>query len=245
MNPLHQVEKLAKLAAYMLGRHPDEFGLVLDTDGYIAIKEFLKAINELDGWKHIRQHHIHEIILSALAPSIEIIDRRIRAKTRNLVPMPVYCPSPPKLLYTCIRPKAYFTVAEHGIHPTAYSSIICTGDTELAEKIGKRRDPQPVLLIIHTIKAIDKAIKFQQYGETIFLTDFISADCLTGPPLPKERPQEKPPDSVETYRRQTQAGSFEWAPTPTHLNSKDKKKEMNWKKDKKRLRREKKNFWPD
>lgn len=244
MNPLHQVEKLAKLAAYILGRRPDEFGLILDSDGYLAMKEFLKAVNELDGWSHIRLHHIHEIILSLRNPTIEIDDRRVRAKSREKVPIPAFCPSPPKLLYTCIRPKAYFVVAEEGIRPTTYSSVICAADKQLAEKIGKRRDPQPILLTIHTVSAIDKNVKFHQYGEAIFLSDVIPPDCFTGPPLPKEKPLEKPIDPTDTYRRQTQAGSFQWSPDHANLKIHEKNKGMNWKKDKKRLRREKKNFWP-
>jgi len=245
MNPLHQIEKLAKFAAYILGRHPDEFGLVLDNDGYIATKEFLKAINELDGWKHIRLNHIREIILSSRTQTIEIDDRRIRAIDRRLIPKHAFCPSPPKLLYTCIRSKAYFAVAEHGIRPTVYSSVICTESRDLAEKIGKRRDFEPIMLTVHAVTATGKGVKFHQYGETIFLTDFIPPDCFTGPPLPKEKSHEKHTDSDEVYRQQTQAGSFEWSPGDAHFKTKDKQKGMSWKKDKKRLRREKKNFWPD
>jgi putative RNA 2'-phosphotransferase len=245
MNPLHQIEKLAKLAAYILGRRPDEFGLVLDNDGYIAIKEFLKTINELDGWKHIRQHHINEIILSSRTQTIEIDDRRIRAKVRDRLPLPVYCPSPPKLLHICVRPKAYVAVAEDGIRPTWHPSVICTGDKDLAEKIGKRRDPQPILLTIHAFKALEKGVRFHQYGEAIFLADSIPADCFTGPPLPKEKPQEKQSNPTEAYRKQTQAGSFEWSPEQTGLKIHEKNKRMNWKKDKKQLRREKRNFWPE
>jgi putative RNA 2'-phosphotransferase len=245
MNPLHQIEKTAKLAAYILGRRPDEFGLVLDSDGYIAIREFLKAVNELDGWKHIRQHHINEIILSARTPAIETDLQHIRAKDRLLLPKPVYCASPPKLVYIFIRLKAYVSVAEHGIRPTYHSSVICAGNQELAETIGMRRGHPNVLLTIHTPKAMEKGIKFHQYGEVLYLADFIPPDCFTGPPLPKEKLQEKPVDPMEAYRRQSQAGSFEWSPGETHSKTKGKRKEISWKNDKKRLRREKKNFWTD
>ncbi|MCU0598858.1 MAG: RNA 2'-phosphotransferase [Desulfobacterales bacterium] len=244
MNPLHQVEKLAKLAAYMLGRHPDEFGLVLDFDGYIAIKELLKAVNELEGWKHIRQFHLHEVILSARNPAMEVNGSRVRANTRDLIPIPVFCSSPPKLLYTCIRPKAHFAAAEHGLRPMSHPFVICAREQDLAEKIGKRRDQRPVLLTIHAIKATGSGVKFHQYGDVIFLADFIPPDCFTGPPLPKEKPQEKPSDSIDLYRKQAHAGSFEWSPEQADLKIHGKKKGMNWKKDKKRLRREKENLWP-
>jgi putative RNA 2'-phosphotransferase len=245
MNPLHQIEKLAKFAAYILGRHPDEFGLVLDNDGFVAIREFLKAVNELEGWKHIRQHHINEIILSSRTQTIEIHDRRIRARQRQALPLPVYCPSPPKLLYLCVRHKSYSALMEHGIRPTWHASVICSSNKESAEKIGKRRDPQPVLLTIHTLKSIEKGVAFHQYGDALFLADFIPPDCFTGPPLPKEKPRDSRPDPVETLLKQSRAGSFEWKPEPAGFKKPDNKKGANWKKDKKRLRREKKNFWPE
>ena len=42
-------KQIAGFLSYVLGRRPDEFGLVLDEDGFITIKEFLKAVNEEDG----------------------------------------------------------------------------------------------------------------------------------------------------------------------------------------------------
>jgi putative RNA 2'-phosphotransferase len=243
MNPMFQIEKLAKLAAYMLGRRPDEFGLVLDHDGCIAIKEFLKAVNELEGWRHIRQNHLNEILLSSRNPTIEIDQQKIRARDRRLLPQPLYCPSPPKLLHISISQKSYPAVSEHGIKPTFHSSVVCAGNKELAETMGKRRGNPLVMLTIHTARAMEKHVRFHQYGEAVFLADVIPPECFTGPPLPKEKPQDKPTDSMEAYRRQTQAGSFEWPSRGMGSKTKDKKNETNWKRDKKRLRREKKNFW--
>ena len=51
--------KFSKFLVYILGRKPDEFGLVPDKDGFVKIKELLKAINEEDGWRHIREQPSH------------------------------------------------------------------------------------------------------------------------------------------------------------------------------------------
>ena len=39
-------KQLAKFFDYVLSRRPDEFGLVLDADGFVRIKEFLKAVGK-------------------------------------------------------------------------------------------------------------------------------------------------------------------------------------------------------
>ena len=41
-----KVTNLSRLMSYVLGNRPDEFGLVPDKEGYITVKELLKAINE-------------------------------------------------------------------------------------------------------------------------------------------------------------------------------------------------------
>lgn len=245
MNRQQKIDQFAKLATYILGRHPDEHGLVLDANGYVKIKDFLKAVNEIDSWRHIREHHINEMMLIVNNPPVEIVQPLIRAKNREFLPQPVYCEVPPKFLYTCIRHKSYPAVVQEGIAPTFHPQVICAISQEFSENIGKRRDNQPIMLTIHVQKATDRGIRFHQYGELIYLTDFIPPDCFTGPPLSKETIKQKTADPVEAYKRQTQAGSFTWSPQQLEPKIKGKKKEINWKKDKKRLRKEKNQAWPD
>ncbi len=248
MNRRKQVEQFAKTAAYILGRRPDEFGLILDDNGYVAIKEFIKAVSELDGWRHIRLNHVTEIPLMMDHSPVEIDDGRIRAADRSLLPRPAPCPDPPKLLYICVSRKSYPTVVIDGIRPTFYPRVISTPDSDLARQWGKRRDNNPVNLAIQTADAVQKGLRFDRLGENIFLSDAVPVGCFTGPPLPKETVKEKkgkPADPIDQYARQSQAGSFFLTPPPRAPQSKSADKDMSWKQHKKRLRRDKKQFWPD
>jgi putative RNA 2'-phosphotransferase len=250
MNRRKQVEQFAKMAAYMLGRRPDEFGLVPDDNGYVATKEFIKAVSELEGWRHIRVSHVTEIPLMLDRPPVETDNERIRAADRSLLPRPLPCPDPPRLLYVCVSLKSYPIVATDGIRPTFYPRVISTPDADLARQWGKRRDNNPVNLVIQTALAIEKGLRFDRLGENIFLSDAIPAGCFTGPPLPKEtitEKKEKKVDAIDQYIRQSQAGSFFLTPPahapPSKFSRKDK--DASWKQNKKRLRRDKKQFWPD
>ncbi len=252
MNRKKQIEQFAKFSEYVLGRHPDEFGLVLDDNGYIKIKEFIQAITETDGWRHVRSSHINDMLLMLNEPPIEFDENRIRAKDRSRLSSAAVCENPPKLLYVCIKHKSYLSVLDKGIFPTAHARIICSKDTEMAERIGKRRDNQPTLLTIHVSKMKDQGLQFLHAGDLLYQTDFVPSDCFTGPPLPKEMPAMKKPakkqEAIETYKKQSQAGTFSLSmdePSEKKFKGKKKNKDTSWKNNKKRMRREKKKSWPD
>ena len=180
---------LAKYLAYILGRRPDEFGLVLDKQGYVKIKQLLKALSEEKGWKHVRRFHLNEILYSVPDPPFEISDNRIRAKRREHLPRPNASPQLPKLLYTCVRKRAYPFVAQKGIFPSGYQQVVLCARPDLAERMGKRSDAQPVMLSVHVQASVEQGVLFQQIGELLFLAPSIPTGCFSGPPLPKEKPR--------------------------------------------------------
>ena len=83
MKKTKSTQILAKFIAYILERRPDEFGLVIDSEGYIKIKELLKALNEEKEFRHVRRSDLNEILYSIANPPFEIADNRIRAKNRD------------------------------------------------------------------------------------------------------------------------------------------------------------------
>ncbi|MBS3758140.1 MAG: RNA 2'-phosphotransferase [Desulfobacterales bacterium] len=240
MGKQRPAEQFAKLCEYILGRRPDEFGLVPDESGFVKLKEFLKAVCESDGWGHVKQSHIDELLLVRQNPPIEIADNLIRARDRSHLPRREDCPKPPKLLYICIKKKSYPTVRERGIQPTYQPEVVCADSVEMAERIGKRRDNHPIRLIIHATHAAERGVRFSQAGEGLYTTDYIPPESFTGPPLPKE--PEKPAKTEEP-KKPPQPGTF--LLTPEKPNPKPKKSKPKWKKDKKRTRKDRKQLWPD
>ena len=57
-----QLEALARMLAYMLGHHPDEFGLVLAEDGSIPLKQVQQALIHEPGWGFVRRHHLDQVV---------------------------------------------------------------------------------------------------------------------------------------------------------------------------------------
>lgn len=238
MRGKQSTKKLSKFLDYVLGRRPDAFGLVPDSDGYVRIKDLLKALSEEDGWRHVRRPHLNEILLTVPNPPIEISKDRIRSKDINHIPHPIPAKALPKLLYTCVRTRAYLHVAEKGITPSGHSSVVLCACPKMAERIGRRSDPSPVLLTVHVGKSVAQQVRFYQTGETIYLAEQIPAECFTGPPLPKEPQKPAPRKDPEPPKP---AGSFQVdldTLRQRHL-PRGRKKEIDWKKDRKRMKKDK------
>jgi putative RNA 2'-phosphotransferase len=93
--------------------------------------------------------------------------------------------SPPKVLYHCLRRRAHAAVAEKGIRTSGQEGLLLATTETLAQRMGKRRDPEPVLLTIQAQKACEAGVKFSKYGEFIYITDHIPVGCFSGPPPPQ------------------------------------------------------------
>jgi putative RNA 2'-phosphotransferase len=229
---------LAKMLAYILGRKPYEFGLVPDGAGYVRVKSLLQALSEEQGWKHVRESHLREVLISIPEPPVEMGEGRIRARQREHLPQPEYEPEPPGLLFHCVRRRAWPHVRDRGLVPTEKDRVCLAADPQAALRRGRRIDPDPVLVTVHTAKA--PGVVFFRFGPELFLADQLPADALTGPPLPKAKEEPaapKKPSLPET------PGSFFFDPTRERRPSssekagKPRKKDPDWKRERRKSRK--------
>ena len=238
-------KQLSQFLAYMLGRKPHEFGLVPDADGFVKLKEFILAIGEEEGWRHVRQPILNELMLTMPDPPVEIAENRIRATNRDHLPKIRHAADLPKLLYTAVTQKSHSAVLEKGILPTHHDYVILAAEKSMAARIGKRRDRSPVLLTVNVLHTEQKGIFFKQAGEKLYLADMIPVNCFTAPPLPKEKPEIKKHKKPQVPERSKMPGSYL---IDLQKNSEKRKnaadKAGSWKRDKKRIRRQKPKKWP-
>jgi putative RNA 2'-phosphotransferase len=185
---IRKVGNLSRLMSYMLETRPDEFGLVPDKEGYITIKELLKAINEEPGTKYVRESHIREVLLHDRDGVFEIDEKKIRSsqwkvcvvsKGKNPVP-------PPKILFKGVRRKAYPFVLKAGLLPGSKDHVLLATNRDLATRIAHRLDQNSVLLEIRAGAAHENGIRFCPFGDSLYLADEIPVQFVSGPPLPKD-----------------------------------------------------------
>ena len=111
MGKLKASNQLRKFMTYVLGRRPDEFGLVPDQEGFVHIKDLIKAISEEPGWGYVRRSHIHEVLITGSDNPFVVEEDRIKTAGSDDMVRPVLGVFPPKLLYHCVRRKAYPVVS--------------------------------------------------------------------------------------------------------------------------------------
>jgi hypothetical protein len=115
----------------------------------------------------------------------------------------------------------------------------------MAKRLGRRIDPDPLLLIVNVQQAVAQGVLWMRSGETLYLSRFIPPDCFTAPPLPeKPEPKPKKKEPAEQKPRDQYPGSFfpDFAESPLdkkksrHAYNKKEKEREKWRK---RSRREK------
>jgi putative RNA 2'-phosphotransferase len=197
MSHRHQVIALGKLMTYILQHRPDEFGLVLDKGRFVSLKELRQAIAEEAGWSYVRLSHITEAAYISGRERFEIEGERIRAVYGHslLYEMRYEPASPPRTLYHGTRRRAYSHILQKGLDPMGRKYVHLTTSPELAMRIGRRHDPQPLLLEIQAQRASENKVVFYQANPLIYLTNHIPPEYLTGPPISKVLLEKKPPES--------------------------------------------------
>ncbi len=183
-----QQESLARVLAYILGRRPDEYGLIPDADGWLPVKELLRVLSQDGQFAFVRLSHLEELAHLTPAPRIELDQGRIRAAVRDL-PRPQPVDQPPPLLYRAVTAKSHPVAAAHGLKPDASGHLLLAATPEMALKIGRRRDPKAVLATVQAKAAARDGIAFRRYGEDLYLADGpLSPEYVGLPPLPPEPP---------------------------------------------------------
>lgn len=242
-----QNKRLSKIIDYMLAKAPGEFGLIPDEDGFVKIKDLLLALHDEEGWRHVRQATLDELTMTVPDVPFEISDNRIRSRQAAALPPPAIARTVPRLLFTCIRQRAYPHVLRKGIAPTTHTRVVLSSDKALAEKIGSRRSPDPVTLTIHTDKAEQQGVIFYQAGESLYLADYVPEGCFSGPALPREREKKtarsrvNADDGLPLEGTRNRAGAFLINPapdigSPTRQRTTNKK-DPDWKRERKRMNR--------
>lgn len=180
--------QLAKFLHYVLGRRPDEFGLVPDADGYVPVKDLLKVCAEEPGWRHVRRGQLETLGLLVPDCPVDMAENRIRAVDRSHLPLPRPVARLPALLHLAVRRRAHAVVVEKGLHPANDRPLILSDDLPLAQRMGRRQDRQPVVLTVHLRNCPWLAPTLTRFGEHLYLCPSLSPECMTGPPLPKAEP---------------------------------------------------------
>jgi putative RNA 2'-phosphotransferase len=181
------------MLTYLLGHRPDEFGLVLDADGFVSMKQVLQVLAGEPGWGFVRRHHLEEVAALLEPPRFEVKGEMLRGlppAQGNLRRPPGE--TPPALLYAAIPPRAHAGVWQEGLKPPGERELVLATTAALALKLGRRRSPEPVLVTVQAQAAARAGIDFQGYGEDLFLAPVLPREFLQLPSPPEKQEKAQP-----------------------------------------------------
>ncbi len=238
-----QAEGAAKVIYYILAVRPDEFALVPDEEGFVSIKELLRALHEEKEFSYLREGHLKELLYGKQKMLFEIRESHIRARERRwsfpLSPME----DVPRILYAAVRRRAHQAALEKGLIPPAGKHLLLSSSRDVALRLGRRKDKDPVILEILAESASRQGHRFYPFGDLI-LAGEIPPTYISGPPPPKdtaEKAKAKKTQGVAEAGAKTaeQAGSFFLDPSRDLDWRPRGKKQRGWKEEARRFRREK------
>lgn len=187
----HKETALVRTLVYALGVAPGELGLVPDDEGWVPVKELIKALHEQEGWRGVRESMVQDAAVRLAQDELELDQKRIRSKERK-PPRPEYGAAPPAHLYIGLRPKAWPAISKRGLEANQAGPVLLAEEREWALRLGRRRGPDPVLVTVQAHHAADQGVVFALCGPSLYFCDWLPASCLMGPKV-EEKPAAKKP----------------------------------------------------
>lgn len=166
----------SKAISYVLRHNPGQFGIELDSEGWVDIDVLCKAIETHNPYVHMTRKGIEDIIAASEKKRFEISGDRIRATYGHSIEQKIeYTPQvPPTVLYHGTSHNAMVRIIWEGLKPMSRQYVHLSRDIATAQKVGKRHDDCPVILKIDAIRMYNDGFKFYHTGnDTTWLCESI------------------------------------------------------------------------
>lgn len=168
--------KLSKEISYALRHAPWEYELELDREGFVPVEQLLNAVNETGKYDRIiTANDLLYIIETSDKKRHELSDGRIRALYGHSVPMHISKKplTTPDILFHGTTHRAFEVIMKEGLKPMNRQYVHLSIDTDTAVQVGKRRDSNPVILIIDAKNANSDGVTFYKGNDKVILADYI------------------------------------------------------------------------
>lgn len=169
---------LSKTISYALRHNPAEFGFTLDGEGWVALTELVRAIQQSSKqFEALQESDIRSMMAAAKKQRFEIADGRIRAIYGHSVNEQIeYAASvPPEILYHGTTPQASEAIRQTGLQKMSRQYVHLSADMDGARIVAVRRTGAPVILKVRALEAYRGGLRFYHANESVWLADDIPA----------------------------------------------------------------------
>ena len=166
--------QLSKTMSYILRHHPQDFGLELEIDGTVAVPDLVQALQQK--FDNINKKDIEKVVQEDEKGRFSFLEKgkKIRANYGhsvegiNLDYEPII---PPSILYHGTASRFKNSILKEGLKSMNRRYTHLSETYEEAEKVGKRRDPEPVIFKVEARRTYTEGHDYFKTGKGIYLTD--------------------------------------------------------------------------
>ena len=189
-----ELEQIGRTMAGALRHFPEKFGLTMDEQGFVNLRDFIAALKrQRERYHWIRPHHIIAIVETDPKGRYQVSNDLIRATYGHSLPLNLNLPTDniPETLYYPTTPEEADILLETGLKPSDRKLVHLSKTYNDARNAGLVRTENPVILEIDTKKMIkDAGPVIQRAGRTVFLTQEVAASYLRRAEQPEEQTEE-------------------------------------------------------
>ena len=146
---------LSKEISYALRHAPQEYGLILDAQGWVPAEDLINALKKREKYSNLTVQDIVDMIQASEKKRHELVGDRIRAlyghSTEEKIKKDAV--QPPDVLYHGTAHKFLEKILEQGLISKDRQYAHLSQDRETAITVGKRRDNSPAVLRIDALTA--------------------------------------------------------------------------------------------
>lgn len=180
------VVKLSKLMSVALRHDPVSFNLTLDENGWVAFDDLVTAITAQPKWSWIQPEHVRQVVETSDKQRFEIKGDLIRARYgHSRAARPTYLPvEPPPILYHGTPRRNLEAIRRGGLKAMSRQYVHLSATPEMALQVGRRRDAQPALLIIHAAEAHTVGVAFgtpSDEQDNVYLVETVPPEFIEFP----------------------------------------------------------------
>ena len=173
--------KLSKEVSYALRHAPWEYELEFDEQGFVPIEQLLHSLNSLNEYdRDITKEDLEYIIAHGDKVRHEIVGGKIRALYGHTVLKKIekIKATPPDVLYHGTAHRFLDSILKNGLLPMKRQYVHLSIDVDTANIVGKRRDENPVILVIDAKTASKDGIVFYIGNDKVWLCDKLPAKYI-------------------------------------------------------------------
>ncbi len=172
------MKNLSKYLSLILRHKPETVGITLDPQGWISIKELVKAINKHGG--NITENSINKVVQNDDKIRYSTKDGKIRANQGHSIQIdlgltPV---KPPQFLYHGAPNKVIQSIFDDGLRKMQRHHVHLSTSPTTALQVGQRRG-QATLLVIDSELMHQHGYEFFKSENGVWLIDSVPSEYIT------------------------------------------------------------------